>query len=138
MNPGSFHEIIKYQRVALGITQGALADQLEVTGAYIAKLEKGGLDPSPRFIEKLAEILHCNLVDLYLAGILESKLTPRIAEILKKLRMEQHEINKNNVLRNFIDRLLALPDSRRDQWIAIFSEILNIDESKPLPLIENL
>jgi len=138
VNPGSFHEIIKYQRVTLGITQGALADQLEVTGAYIAKLEKGGLDPSPRFIEKLAEILHCNLVDLYLAGILESKLTPRIAEVLKKLRLEQYEINKNNALRSFLDRLLSLTDARRDRWIAIFSEILDLDESKALPPSENL
>lgn len=130
---GSFHEIIKFQRVTKSITQSAIADALEVSGAYIAKLEKGGLDPSPRFIEKLAEILECDLLDLYIAGILESKLTPRIAENLKKLRIDRHIINKNNGLRVFLDRLIAMDDTQRSKLIAIFSQIIEMIESNPLP-----
>lgn len=58
-------ENITRRRKLLGITQDALAERLKISASALSRIESG--QASPRFsrLEELAEILNCQVADLF-------------------------------------------------------------------------
>lgn len=52
-------------RKSKGLTQGQLAEQIEVTQAYLGHIEQGIKSPSLETLEKIAEILKVQIKDLF-------------------------------------------------------------------------
>jgi len=69
----SFHCLAKSARKSKKMTQEELGRLLGVSGAYIAKIEKGSQCPSPVFIEKISETLELDVMDTFLLAQLESR-----------------------------------------------------------------
>lgn len=65
---GTFGDIIYRRRKALGMTQEALADKVNVKPTYIGYLERGKRHASPKVAGKLAEVLGLNKSYLFLAS----------------------------------------------------------------------
>lgn len=65
---GTFGDIIYRRRKALGMTQDALADKVNVKPTYIGYLERGKRHASPKVAGKLAEVLGLNKSYLFLAS----------------------------------------------------------------------
>jgi transcriptional regulator with XRE-family HTH domain len=78
-----FGEFVRLRREELGITLRGLAKQIEVSGAYMSKMERG-LDspPTPAKIKKLAEILKVD--PDHLLG-LANKMDPQVQDILRSV-----------------------------------------------------
>ena len=81
---------IKERRQYLGITQEAVANQLEVNPSHVSNIECGRANPSLTVLVKIANILQCS-VDYFISGEytfnLSSKkdksLDDKIMEMLK-------------------------------------------------------
>lgn len=52
---------IKQRRQSLGITQEAIANQLDVNPSHISNIECGRANPSLTALVKIANILHCSV-----------------------------------------------------------------------------
>lgn len=52
-------------RKSVGITQGQLAEKIEVTQAYLGHIEQGIKSPSLETLEKIARILKVQIKDLF-------------------------------------------------------------------------
>ena len=55
---------IKKMREKRGLSQGQLADKIGVAQQHISRWENGNHRPSIDTVQKLAEILNCNISDL--------------------------------------------------------------------------
>ena len=58
---------IKERRQALGITQEAVANLLDVNPSHISNIECGRANPSLTALVRIANILHCS-VDYFISG----------------------------------------------------------------------
>ena len=59
-----FGDRVRERRLALGLSQEALAHQADVHRTYIGSLETGNRNPSLDLIARLAEALDCDAADL--------------------------------------------------------------------------
>ena len=55
---------IKEMRIKCGLTQGQLADKIGVVQQHVSRWELGKHRPSVDTVQKLAEVLNCNINDL--------------------------------------------------------------------------
>ncbi|MCC8994501.1 MAG: helix-turn-helix transcriptional regulator [Candidatus Contendobacter sp.] len=55
---------IKVRRVDLEMTQGDLAEQLDITQGYLSYLEKGQRQITVVLLERIANALRCRIADL--------------------------------------------------------------------------
>ena len=55
---------LRAARVALGLTQAEVAETLGVSRGYVARVERGELQPSRARMLELATIYGCSVVDL--------------------------------------------------------------------------
>ncbi len=55
---------IKLFRVAKGLTQGKLAEKVNITGSYLGYLERGKKTPSLELLVNIADNLDVSLIDL--------------------------------------------------------------------------
>ncbi len=62
----SIGETIRARRTALGMTQAALADAVQVDQSMICQLERGSKVPTVVLAKQIADELHCTLNDLVL------------------------------------------------------------------------
>jgi transcriptional regulator with XRE-family HTH domain len=62
---------LRYLRLALDLTQSALAERVGITQAYLAELEKGIKRPSLDVLEKLCDALSCSAD--YLLGLSDDR-----------------------------------------------------------------
>jgi DNA-binding XRE family transcriptional regulator len=60
------HERFKLARITQGYTQSTLAAVLGVDGSTISRWEDGKINPLPRHIEKICQLLALSPEDLYL------------------------------------------------------------------------
>lgn len=65
---------IKEKRQAIGITQAALAAEMQIDRTTIAKWENNESFPRADKLPVLAKILHCTIEDLYNKGGAQSGL----------------------------------------------------------------
>lgn len=56
---------IARRRKAVGLTQDQLAEKLNISGASLSRIENGMAAPRFPRLEELAEILGCNVADLF-------------------------------------------------------------------------
>jgi transcriptional regulator with XRE-family HTH domain len=72
-------EFLKKRRHALGLSQRALAEQLDIEPSYIAFLESGRRKPSLALLERIATTLRCDHQELFLLAHPEAKsmVTPQ-------------------------------------------------------------
>jgi len=56
---------IAHRRRAIGLTQELLAEKLNISGASLSRIENGTAAPRFPRLERLAEILHCHVTDLF-------------------------------------------------------------------------
>lgn len=56
---------IKKRRLELGLTQELLAEQLQVTQAFISQIERGEKTPNIYTIKKLAKFLKCDINNFF-------------------------------------------------------------------------
>ena len=120
--------MIKKARNDLGLTQNELAGKMGITGAYIAKLEKGGVSPSPVFVEKISQILNIDRFDLFLASIQESRLPEMLHQDIDSLRINRQNLMKNADVTSIMERLLKLAEEHRKAMTEICENILNFME----------
>jgi transcriptional regulator with XRE-family HTH domain len=66
-------EFLKKRRHALGFSQRALAEQLDIEPSYIAFLESGRRKPSLALLERIANVLRCDAQELFLLTHPEAK-----------------------------------------------------------------
>lgn len=74
------------RRKQLGMTQDALAEALKISGSALSRIESG--QASPRFsrLEELAEILECQVADLFRSPDIPLRVRlDTIADMLKPL-----------------------------------------------------
>ena len=124
-----FHTISRDTRQKHKMTQNTLAKKLDVTGAYIAKIEKGGQCPSPKFLKKMAEVLNLDILDLFLAAQLENKYPDQLQKRLQDLMNHQKNIAENLEFKEFFDRLMGFDDQRQTSLINIFKQIMKFSDS---------
>ncbi|MGH4140744.1 helix-turn-helix transcriptional regulator [Clostridium sp.] len=56
---------LKAKRVEMGIKQGDLAKQLQITPQYLCKIEKGEISPRLDLMKKISEILETSVQELF-------------------------------------------------------------------------
>ena len=78
---------VKTSRKAIGMTQEALAEKLDVTIGYISQIERGATKPNLEMLASIASVLHKELA-YFVTGVsaedsryLESELTERIRKL---------------------------------------------------------
>lgn len=81
---------IKERRKSIGITQEAIANQLDVNGSHISNIECGRANPSLTALIKIANLLQCS-VDYFISGeytykIDKAKETSLDDKIMEKLQ----------------------------------------------------
>jgi transcriptional regulator with XRE-family HTH domain len=72
---------IRHTRTAAGVTQGALAERLGVSAAYVGKLETGRANPTVGMLSRVARAL-----DARLAVEFRAEQTPAAAGAVSLLR----------------------------------------------------
>lgn len=73
-----------------GFTQGELAKKCKTTQQTIAKIEQGAVDPKLSTLQKIADALECELVDLFYS---QADFAKDVNEVAEKL-----ELNLSKVL----------------------------------------
>jgi transcriptional regulator with XRE-family HTH domain len=81
---------MKFYRKKLGISQAKLAEKANITDNYIALIETGKRFPSVSMLERIAEVLQKDTIELFslkqddfaLRGALKSKILSDIEAIL--------------------------------------------------------
>ena len=79
---------LKEKRIAAGITQTALAEQLNVSQAAVAVWETGEAKPTVDKLPKLAELLGCTIDDLF------NKPSNNREEIPTIIELKQNEVKQ--------------------------------------------
>jgi transcriptional regulator with XRE-family HTH domain len=76
---GKLGEFLKTRRHALGLSQRALAELIDVEPSYIAFLESGRRKPSLGLLERIATTLRCDHQELFLLAHPEARsmVTPK-------------------------------------------------------------
>lgn len=59
---------IRRARVAIGLSQEALAVDAEIDRTYVSRLERNLENPTVAVLERLARALNCKIVDLFVAS----------------------------------------------------------------------
>ena len=98
---------IKERRKAVGITQEAIANILDVNASHVSNIECGRANPSLTALVKIANILHCS-VDYFISGeytykIDKDKEKTLDDEIMDKLKY--CDADKKNKILKMIDLL---------------------------------
>lgn len=75
---------IAERRKRIGMTQELLAERLNITGASLSRIESGQASPRLSRLEELAEILECQVADLFRAA--DKTLSVRLDTIEDMLR----------------------------------------------------
>jgi transcriptional regulator with XRE-family HTH domain len=125
----AFHVLVREARKLKGLTQNELASRLRVTGAYIAKLEKGGQCPSPGFLENVCNQLDLDLTDAYFAAQLETEYPERLQKILSLVRVERTLLKNDRDFDAFLTRLKELDSGRRCRYVQLFAHLLDFIEA---------
>jgi transcriptional regulator with XRE-family HTH domain len=129
----NFPQIIKNKRKQKHLTQNELARLLSVSGAYIAKIEKGGQCPSSGFLEKLSSELEIDLYELYIAAQLETNHPVSIKKMMCDLMDNYLQLRNDKTLGRLVDRLASLKGSKRERSFRVINEILAlVNEDKVL------
>ncbi len=66
---------LKFYRKQKNLTQGQLAEKCNTSTNYIATIETGKKYPSPNTLERIAEALEINAIDLFQIEIKNEKVT---------------------------------------------------------------
>ena len=77
--------LIKTVRLSLGLSQGALADQLDISRSYLSLVEGGRAKPSLTLLERAAKALEVPLPLLVLRhgdSLVEPKIYDQLSKIL--------------------------------------------------------
>lgn len=121
-----FHVVMKRARLNAGLKQNELARRLGVSGAYMAKLEKGGNRPSPEFVARLAELLELDPVPLFLLSLEESRLPAGLMDAVRRLREEYEWMREDARIPVMIRDMMELDIVVRDEMVDIISRILRL------------
>ncbi len=81
---------LKFYRNQKNFTQSQLAEKCDTSTNYIATIETGKKYPSPRTLEKIAEALGIEALDLFQIEVNDgnTKLNQRLEKIKKELKVE--------------------------------------------------
>ena len=79
---------IKERRKAVGITQEAIANALDVNPSHVSNIECGRANPSLTALVKIANILHCS-VDYFISGEYTYKIAKDIEKTLDDAIMDK-------------------------------------------------
>ena len=76
-------------RKEMQITQSQLADKCKTTQQTIAKIEQGVVDPKLSTLQKLADALDCELIDLFYT---KESFADDVNEIVKELGLKLNKV----------------------------------------------
>ncbi|MBN1354714.1 helix-turn-helix transcriptional regulator [bacterium] len=121
-----FADLIKIARKGRNMTQIQLGDKMGVSGAYIAKIEKGGQCPSAQFLEKLSDILEIELAELFFSSQLECRHPERLREMIRRFHAT-HVLLKNNIpLARLMGKLQDMDPSVRNRCLELMNGIADL------------
>jgi transcriptional regulator with XRE-family HTH domain len=81
-------------RKALALTQEELAKKCHTTQQTIAKIEQGSVDPKQSTLEKIADALGCEIVDLFYS---RESFASDVNRIIKKLDLDLNQVSPMNL-----------------------------------------
>lgn len=84
---------IRQQRLRLGLRQERLAELVEVSPAYISRLETGKDNPSLQMLYRFAAVFECSVNDFLMEGALNSS-DHLLGEIVSRARGARPEQRK--------------------------------------------
>lgn len=113
---GSFGEYVKARREALGKSIRGLAQELDMTPAYLSDIEKGNRYAPEKYLSRMIEMLHITGADTYffydLAGKSRNNNYPDLAEYIGKTELARvalrfaRDLNiSNSQWQDFIDEI---------------------------------
>lgn len=73
-----------------GLTQGELADKCKTTQQTIAKIEQGMVDPKLSTLQKIADALECELVDLFYS---QKDFAADVQQVADKLELNLSKVH---------------------------------------------
>ena len=112
-----FGSRVKYLRKMNKITQEQLSGLIHIEPPNISKMEKGVHFPSPRNIEKLAEILQVEIKDLFDFDNLNENLN-QLSSLKKNKRVDKSEKKNDDVSSNKLE-------NNKDELLRDISDFLN-------------
>lgn len=81
------------RRKELGISQGNLAEQLNITNSALSRIENGSADPRFSHLEELAKILQFHVIDLFRSPSDPLKVhLDMLADLLSPYPQEKQEV----------------------------------------------
>ena len=110
---------VKYLRKINRITQEQLSGMIHIEPPNISKMEKGIHFPSPKNIEKLAEILQVEVKDLFDFENLNENLN-KLNSIRKNRKLDKYDKGKTKA-----DIIDSIVESKKDEIISRISDFLN-------------
>lgn len=75
--------VVQWRRIK-GLTQGELAAKCKTTQQTIAKIEQGTVDPKLSTLQKIADALDCELVDLFYS---HDDFAADVNQVVEKLQL---------------------------------------------------
>lgn len=84
--------IIQWRKTK-GLTQGDLAEKCRTTQQTIAKIEQGLVDPKLSTLQKIADALDCELVDLFYS---KKDFAADVNQIAEKLELNLSKVNSSD------------------------------------------
>ena len=73
---------LKFYRKILGLSQAKLAEKVNISDNYIALIETGRRFPSINMLERIAEALQCDTLDLFSIKHIESSRNEAIKKTI--------------------------------------------------------
>ncbi|PTD14136.1 helix-turn-helix domain-containing protein [Flavobacterium columnare] len=101
-------EQIKRIRKEKGLSQQEVADKLLMNRVQYNRIETGKSDPTMNILQRIAEVLHINVVDFFEAKNKDIDVQSVNESLLEKVRLlEQLDDVQKNSICNLIDTAIA-------------------------------
>ena len=81
-------------RKSKGLTQGELAEKCKSTQQTIAKIEQGAVDPKLATLQRIADALDCELVDLFYS---RKDFAADVNQVAEKLKLNLSKVHASDL-----------------------------------------
>ncbi|MBN1296809.1 helix-turn-helix transcriptional regulator [bacterium] len=115
--------ILRQRRESLKLKQKGVADQSGVSSAYLNKVEKGETVPTPAFLSKIADVLHLDFVDLYIASLEEKQAPAVLLDAMREYRAVRPLLAAGMPLDRFRSMTRSLSGRHVEQILLIVESI---------------
>jgi transcriptional regulator with XRE-family HTH domain len=115
----SVAEYLKERRTYLKLKQKDLADIVGVTSAHINRIEGGLTKASPGFLQKVAEALGLDVVNLYILSLEERNLPEALMTELREMNSIRPLLKPGMPLKRFHQLTQSLSPEQIDSLLVI-------------------